>query len=332
LPALERRRFVLTSRKVRRATGRVGDPQVLVIAPVFEKYGWKPPTNLNDTEELFKEAAGRGIQPLTAGNADWRPANEWLVTMMWNHYAGPDALYQALTGQVKWSDPVFVEPIALLGEWFKKGYIGKSPSDYFTTHFNTVYENLASGVGAMYWSGTWELANLPDYFGPAAHNDATWTWANLPQMQPSIPKVVNELSIGGTYSINTNSGDPEGTAQYLSWQFANRKAYAEGLKLFGIEPAPLPFVESDWLSGTNPNDSRVYNELNVTSKQGNVGYTTWTFWPPKSDNYIIQQMDGIITGALTAKHYCAGLDPVFQAELKAGLVPPLFKPRAYAAL
>ena len=111
----------------------------------FEKYGWKPPTTLDETEGLMKEAMGKGLQPITAGKADWSGVNEWFVTMMWNHYSGPDALYQALSGQIKWTDPVFVDAIALLQKWFKAGYIGQSSQDYFTTHFATAYNNLVTG-------------------------------------------------------------------------------------------------------------------------------------------------------------------------------------------
>ena len=295
----------------------------------FDKYGWKPPTNLDETEALFEEAAGKGLQPLTAGNADFRPVNEWFVTMLWNHYAGPDALYQALSGKVKWTDPVFVESIELLQNWFRKGYIGVSAADYFTTHFDTCYANLASGKAAMYWSGTWELANLPSYFGPAAHNKEVWTWANLPQLRTGLPPIINELSISGTYSINAKSGDPDAVAQYLGWYFANRKAAAHGLKQLGIEPPPLPFTSSNWLPGTNSNDSRVYDQLTLTTQKGLVGYTTWTFWPPQSDTYIIQELDGVITGGTTARAYCEGLQSVFENELKLGLIPSLFKPASY---
>jgi raffinose/stachyose/melibiose transport system substrate-binding protein len=298
----------------------------------FEKYGWKPPTTLDETENLMKEAMGKGLQPITAGKADWSGVNEWFVTMMWNHYSGPDALYQALSGQIKWTDPVFVDAIALLQKWFKAGYIGQSSQDYFTTHFATAYNNLVQGKGLMYWSGTWEFANLPLYFGKAGHNDQNWTWANVPQMRSEVPKVLNELSIGGTYSINAKSKYPDAVADFLGWYFANKKAATLGLKDFGNEPPPLPLTASDFAPGTNPNYVRVYDELATNSKAGNIGYTTWTFWPPKSDTYIINSFDGIITGSMSPKSYCAGLQDVFSKELAAKLVPPLFKPRAYAAI
>src|SRR5882757_5098188 len=95
------------------------------------------------------------MQPITAGNTAIRGANEWFVTMFWNHYSGPDALYQALTGQIKWTDPVFVEPLQILQQWFAKGWVGKSSQDYFTTHFPTCYTNLFNVKALPYWTGTW---------------------------------------------------------------------------------------------------------------------------------------------------------------------------------
>jgi raffinose/stachyose/melibiose transport system substrate-binding protein len=53
---------------------------------------------------------------------------------------------------------------------------------------------------------------------------------------------------------------------------------------------------------------------------------TWTFWPPKSDVYIYEEMDKVLTGKITPKEYCGGLDEVFTEEREANKVPPLPKP------
>jgi raffinose/stachyose/melibiose transport system substrate-binding protein len=151
-------------------------------------------------------------------------------------------------------------------------------------------------------------------------------------MRTGIPAVLNELSIGSTNSINAKAADPDAVARFLGWFLANKRGAVVGLKEFGNEPPPITLTSSDWVPGTNPNYSRCYDEMAVNSKAGNIGYTTWTFWPPKSDTYIIDSMDGVITGSSTPAAYCAGLQKVFKAELAAGSVPPLFKPRAYAAL
>jgi raffinose/stachyose/melibiose transport system substrate-binding protein len=298
----------------------------------FDKYGWKPPTNLQDTEALFAEAHGHGIQPMTAGSAGFRGVNEWFATMFWNHYSGPDALYQALTGQIKWTDPVFVEPLQILQRWFGNGWISGSSQDYFTTQFATCYNNLVNGKALTFWSGTWEFANLPLYFGKAGQNNATWTWANIPQLRPEIPKVLNELSIGGTYSINAQAKDPDAVARFLGWYLANKKAAVIGLKQFGHEPPPIPLTSSDWVSGTDPNFSRCYDEMTANSKAGNIGFTTWTFWPPQSAIYIYNSLDGVFTGSTKPQDFCAGMESVFKTELAHHTVPPLFKPGASVAL
>ena len=54
----------------------------------------------------------------------------------------------------------------------------------------------------------------------------------------------------------------------------------------------------------------------VNSKAGNIGYTTWTFWPPKSDTYIIDSFDGVINGSSNAGRLLRrACQSVFQAEL-----------------
>jgi raffinose/stachyose/melibiose transport system substrate-binding protein len=295
----------------------------------FQKYGWTQPKSLSDLESLMQDAAGHGMQPITAGNADWKGANEWFVTMMWNHFAGPDALYQALSGQIKWTDPVFVDAITTLNNWFQRGWVGKSVDDYFTYHFPQCYTMLAKEQAAMYWSGTWELAALPPYFGKKAGNDATWSWFPTPPLASGIPPILYELSIGGTYSINAKSQNPDAVAQYLAWYFANKGGIAKSLKLFGSEPPPVHLTSADFPAGTNPNDSRVYEELAVYSAKNLIGYTTWTFWPPKSDTYIINEFENVITKKTTPAAYCAGLQTIFEQEFKQGLVPPLFKPASY---
>jgi raffinose/stachyose/melibiose transport system substrate-binding protein len=301
-------------------------------ATLFAEHGWKPPTTLAECEELFPEMLGKGVTPIAAGNASYRAISDWFTTIIWNHYSGPDALYQALTGQIPWTDPVFVDAIAILQRWFQNKWIATSPENYFTTQANTVFESLSAGKAGMYWSGTWDLSSLPIYFGKLAHNTKEWGWTQLPQLRPEIPPVLNELSVGGTYSINKKSGDPDVVAEYLTWYFANKTAAVIGMKLFGEEPPPLFFKPSDWLPGTNPLDSRAYNELATNSQAGNVGYTDWTFMPPKSDTYVWTDLDGVILGSTTPKAYCQGLQSIFKKELAAGQVPPLFKPRAYAKL
>jgi raffinose/stachyose/melibiose transport system substrate-binding protein len=56
--------------------------------------------------------------------------------------------------------------------------------------------------------------------------------------------------------------------------------------------------------------------------EGNFGYTTWTFWPAKTDNYIIQELDAVFTGDITSVQYQEEQQALFDEEKTAGKVPP----------
>jgi raffinose/stachyose/melibiose transport system substrate-binding protein len=161
----------------------------------FAEHGWKPPTNRAEFEALCTDAAAKGIMPVGAGNADWQGATEWHVTWVWNTYAGPHVLYEALTGKRRWTDPVFVDAITMLKGWFDKGWFGGGTGRYFTNKFATLYQKLASGQSAMQISGSWTFTEIPPYFGAAAGNKATWDWAPLPSTNSEVPAGVFPLAI-----------------------------------------------------------------------------------------------------------------------------------------
>ena len=101
-------------------------------------------------KSLFEEKAGSRPRTVTSskawprklrGRVSYRsppaapigPTPEWFMTIFWNHYSGPDAVYQALTGEVPWTDPVFVEAVDLHNQYFPNGWYGGSVEKFFST-------------------------------------------------------------------------------------------------------------------------------------------------------------------------------------------------------
>ena len=56
---------------------------------------------------------------------------------------------------------------------------------------------------------------------------------------------------------------------------------------------------------------------------GNYGYTSWTFWPPEAEQYIISGVEELWLGSATPEQFLQRLQDVFATELAAGSVPPL---------
>ena len=65
----------------------------------------------------------------------------------------------------------------------------------------------------------------------------------------------------------------------------------------------------------DPRIARVYADLSDASANDRYGYTTWTFWPPKSDVYIYEEVERVWTGEITVMDYLEGLNELFAEEL-----------------
>jgi raffinose/stachyose/melibiose transport system substrate-binding protein len=84
-------------------------------------------------------------------------------------------------------------------------------------------------------------------------------------------------------------------------------------------------LQADAMTGVDPRIARIFEEFAKASDAGDYGYTTWTFWPPKSDVYIYEEIEKVWSGETTSKEYLQGLQDQFQQELTAGEIPPIPK-------
>lgn len=282
------------------------------------KHGLAVPKNRADFEAFCTEAKGKGLVPLAAGNADWKGANEWHLGVMLNHGAGPDAVYSALKGETPWTDPVFVDAVTRLATYFKNGWYGGGVDTYFTNQFPKTYKQLATGEAAAMISGTWEFSNLAPYFGSAAKNDATWDWATIPSMGDAVPEVVWDLAIGQSTGVNAKSGNVPAAVDYLNFLTTDKKMLTAAIEAINAQPSPITLEDSDFTDKADPRTVRLYTEL---PKAKTIGYTTWTFFPQKTETYMINSLEKVLTDQMSAADFCAGIQKQFAVELKAGQVP-----------
>jgi raffinose/stachyose/melibiose transport system substrate-binding protein len=293
---------------------------------LFADKGWKQPTNREELESLAAEAHGQGIMPFGSSNVDWKAASEWLMTIFWNHYSGPEAIYQALTGQAKFTDPVFVEAVQLLKSYFDKGWIAGGADKYFSVPSQELGASFGKGKIAMIPQGGWFMSQVGQYFGSAAKNSNEWDWMPIPTLRPEVAYPLYEIGIGGSLSINQASKNKDAAAEFLNWYYSDRKA---ALQRMAHAPStyniPIDFADSEIPSTIDPRSGRVLTSLNKAVATGDYGYVTWTWWPPKSDVYVYTGLDEVLTGKTTAAAYCAQLAKTFEAEKAAGTIPQLMK-------
>jgi raffinose/stachyose/melibiose transport system substrate-binding protein len=285
---------------------------------LFQEKGWEPPKTMDELITLAGQIHDAGIIPFAHANQEWRPANEWFVGEFFNHVAGPEKVYGALTGTAKWTDPEFVDALNKLDDMQKNGWFMGGLDRYYTTATADANTAFADGDAAMKIEGTWWIADGHTFFGKEAGNENDWDWVPVPS---TTGDAIFDLGIGSTYSINAKTKHPQEAAQFLSYYFSP-EVMAKLAVDCGLAPAPVSIPAAD-MSGLDPRYAAILQQMNAASTSGNYGYTTWTFWPPKSDVYIYEEIEKVWAGDETADAYLQGLQTLFDQEKAAGDIPPI---------
>ncbi|GGR12702.1 ABC transporter substrate-binding protein [Agromyces mediolanus] len=289
---------------------------------VFEEHGWTVPTTLAEFEKVATEAQAAGMMPVGAGNSGYQAQSEWYLSAFLNMAVGPEKLYQALTGEAKFTDPEFVDAITLFQQQIDKKWWGGGKDRWFTNTDTDLFTGLADGTVAMYITGTWSFGDAGRYFGEAAGNDAEWDWAPLPSLSDDVAPGVYPMAIGTSLSVNSASKQADAAAEYIDFVIDDPARSYDYLAATGQNPPPL----SDLASMPDTVDERSARLYTEAPESGNLGYASWTFFPAATDTYLWSEFDKIITGDLTPQAYLEGLQKVFDGELAAGKVITPFEP------
>jgi raffinose/stachyose/melibiose transport system substrate-binding protein len=286
-------------------------------ADLFAEKGWTAPKTIAEMETLADTMLAEGMTPFVAGNAGFRSANQQFFTVAINQLAGPDAVREALAGERPWTDPVFVDAMTKFKEWYDKGYYGR---DYFSTSSIDAFAGMVTGKTGMAPQGTWAFSWVKDYFEPAGVNAA---FTSLPVAEgldyPMFP-----IGIGSTLSINANSANPDAAAKAIDYVFSADFYGAIVPQWQGEWNVPLADLSKVEMKGeVTPLYDEATTMLADALADGNYGYTSWTFWPPESEQYIISGVEELWLGSATPEQFLQRLQDVFAAELAAGSVPPL---------
>jgi raffinose/stachyose/melibiose transport system substrate-binding protein len=285
---------------------------------LFEEKGWEPPKTIDELLALAEKIEAAGIIPFAHGNTEWRPANEWFVGEFLNHVAGPQKVYDALTGKIPWTDPDLVNAVAILNDIQQRGWFMGGLDRYYTTTFDEFRAALGNGDAAMNIEGTWFLSSIGNFFGEEAGNNNDWGWVPVPS---SSGEAIFDVGMGSTYSINREARDPRAVAEFLTYFFSPE---VQGRLLGECNYAPAPVrLKADAMAGVDSRVAEIFTSLAEASDAGNYGYTTWTFWPPKSDVYIYEEIEKVWAGEITSEEYMKGHQELFAEELAAGEIPPI---------
>lgn len=123
---------------------------------MFEENNLEVPTTWEEMMEVSAKLSEAGIQPFSvAGKEKW-PITRFLNGYVIRYY-GPDVMERVKKGELSVTDEGFVEGAQLVQEMNEKGYFGKGTN---TIDADTALDIFLQGEAAMYYSGSWDLANF----------------------------------------------------------------------------------------------------------------------------------------------------------------------------
>ncbi|TKT69237.1 extracellular solute-binding protein [Aquamicrobium sp. LC103] len=284
---------------------------------LFDEHGWATPTTIAELETLADKMLEANIVPFSAGNAQWRPANEHYVTIALNSIAGPENVHKALTGELPWTAEPFVAAITKLNDWWQKGYFGRN---YFSLTIEQAFAEMASGRAGMHPGGTWQFQHLPTYF---TSQNLEAGFVGFPSAD-EIGDPIFPLGVGSTFSIAAQAQNPDGAAAVIDYVFSDELYGAMNSVWQGEWNTPLRDLSKVEISGeVSPVYSATMEELAKSVDESEYGYTTWTFMPPATNTYLVSGIEEVWLGRTTVEDFLAQLDSRFRQEMAEGKVPAI---------
>ena len=125
---------------------------------LFQEHGVSLPTTFDELVTAVDQFAAAGVTPMAAAGKDG-----WPLTRLVGNYiyrsVGPDALQKVADGEAKLTDPEYVEGAAKIADLGAAGAFGPSVG---SIDYTTAMNEFLTGKAAMYYMGSWALANFND--------------------------------------------------------------------------------------------------------------------------------------------------------------------------
>lgn len=275
---------------------------------MFQKYGWKVPTNWNEFTSLMQSIQSKGIIPISFGDSDNAMENEWPASILMTAGLTRTQYRDVLMGKLPWNSPAVENAFNKYLYIWNQGWI-QNKEAYAITDTDAI--NLfTSQKAAITLSGTWQVGSWMQQAPP------TFQYGNMAMpgwfdgIAPSYP-----VGVGTTIGINAHSKHQAAAAEFINWFYSKQHIQQQLSTLAQLSP-----VQGLSVAGANPHLQDQYNELQAAFKEGNYGYTAYTQWSPDVDTYMWQHFEDIEIGKTSVSDFLNKLEQLQKQDDQKGLV------------
>ncbi|MEV7342153.1 extracellular solute-binding protein [Streptomyces sp. NPDC093544] len=292
---------------------------------VLDQLGVGVPTTFAELTADMDKAAKAGMYPSVTGNKGWKPVNQNYISMFLTHVAGGKAVYDALQGKIKWTDPKIVKAVDDSADFYKKGYLGGK--DYANLNFTESMQLLAQGKSPFFFGPTLAFQFASDYFNDAAGNTSDLGFAPFPNVTAGLPSPSGTLGTTASLSINAHSSNKDGAAEVIDYMMSDKFAQEMNKTWPGYWGVPLKNWDLDPDSYTGLSKEFVQSVKDTVDmvNTGDYGFFAGTFFPPATAT-AFTDIDGVWLGTESTTDFLKKVQSTFDDEKAKGLVPPVPEP------
>jgi len=288
---------------------------------VLSENGWEVPTTIEALEKIMDAAIEKGLYASVTGNKGWKPVNENYASLFLTHFAGPQIVYDCLTGKEKWNNPKVAAAIEKSAEWFKKGYLGGS--DYVNLNFSESIQLLADGRSPFFIAPSIGFQWAKSFFTDEKANDLGFI--PFPSGSEDVNYPTYTLGTACTLSINANSKVKDEAAKILDKMMTPEFMQAMTEAWPGYWGVPLKDFSKVDTSNMEPL-SKAFTEAVIAVSdavnEGNFGYYTNVFFPAATQTQFID-IETVWYDQVSVDEFLNKVDKEFTIEFEKGLVPPI---------
>lgn len=292
---------------------------------VLDELGVPVPTTIEELEDAMAKAEAAGLYQSVTGNKGWQPVNENYSSMFMTHVAGPDAMYDVLTGDASWTDPVYKDAIETSADWYETGKLGGG--QYLNLNFTESMSLLAQGESPFFIGPALAFQFAQEYFNEGAGNIEDLGFMPFPNINPDLPEPLYTLSTTASFSINANSDNPDEAAKIIDMMMQEDFAISMTEQWPGYWAVPLKDLDLSKgnMEGLSAEYADAMSDLFTAINEGRFGYFTGTFFPAKTREHLID-IENVWLGQTDVDSFMQTTESLFEDDLASGEVPEIPEP------
>lgn len=274
---------------------------------LFEEHGWKEPATLEEFLQLNKDIKDEGLIPFAFGTTDFRPANEWWLSVVYNSYLGPDEFKKVLTNEVPWDSDLVKEATNIWADIWNEGYVNEKKSHAISG--DDAWNLFRNEQAVMKMEGTWALSNFT-----TDPTDFDVDFFVMPGWRDGVDSIL-PMALGEAVAVNAKTEHPEEAVAFIDWLYSDEV----GSKMF----EQGNFYPNRDIESSDEVDELVkvvHEELSSGMEKGNTGYASWTYWGPNVQYYLWDNIDSVFLGQLSVDDYLKSAQENAVKDEKEGLL------------